>query len=121
MKIAELRNRLSNLARNQMSAEQHNQSLQELVQSLAQLETDLQKEAIQLRRRFRQLCLALMAGLLMLSLMCSFLYWRGHRLRQGLEQARVQLYQQQERLGLHEDALLKILKRTTGREPTARP
>ena len=56
MKIHELRNRVSSLARNQMSAEQHNHHLQTLVNALDQLESGQSQEVSRLRRQFRWLC-----------------------------------------------------------------
>lgn len=120
MKTQELRSRVSHLARSQMTAEQISQSLQTVVNALDQLETGHQSEASRLRRELRWWCLATVTGLLALCLTCSWLCWQGHLLRQQLEQSQAQLVQQQQqlsqnqgKLALHEDAILKILRRMT--------
>ena len=125
MKTQELRSRISNLARSQLTADQISQSLQELVRGLDQLEAGQQKEVSRLRRQFRWLWMATATGLLALCLTCSWLCWQGHQLRQVLSQSQVQMAQQQQQLSqqqnkleLHGDALLRILKRMTNKPPS---
>lgn len=118
MKTQELRSRISSLARSQMTAEQISQSLQELVRGLDQLEAGQQKEVSRLRQQYRQLWMATATGLLALCLTCSWLCWQGHQLRQVLSQSQVQMAQQQNKLELHGDALLRILKRMTNKPPS---
>ena len=98
MKIHELRNRVSNLARNQMTAEQAIQSLRELVNALDQLESGQLQEVSRLRRQFRWLWAATVTTALALSLTSCFLYWQSHESRQELAQSQVQLAQHQEQL-----------------------
>jgi cell division protein FtsL len=123
MKIRELRHQVSNLARNQMTAEQTSQSLQALVNALDQLES--RQEASQLRRQFRWLWTATATTALALSLTCFWLCWQSHQSRQELAQAQAKLIRQETQLGqlqkklmLHEDALLKILKKMTSQRPS---
>jgi NhaP-type Na+/H+ or K+/H+ antiporter len=94
VKIAELRNRISNLARDQMTVERHTEHLQELVQGLAHLETGWQAEVSQLRRYFRWLCLAMAVITLALAPTCCFLCWQGHQLRRELAQSQAQQWEQ---------------------------
>lgn len=129
MKTQELRNRVSVIARSQMSVEQISQSLQAMVKDVEQLESDQQKEVFRHHRYFRWLCLTTLTGLLALLLTCCFLYWEGHQLRHQLEQSQTrlteqqrQLSQQREKLELHQNAIVKILTRiTTSRETTPQP
>lgn len=130
MKIHELRNRVSNLARSQMTAEQTNQSLRELVNTLDQLESGQLQEVSRLRRQFRWLWAATATTALALSLTSCFLYWKNRQSQLQLEQSQVQLARhqeqlsrQQEKLTLYEDALLKLLRTMTSQPPnrTGRP
>lgn len=125
MKTQELRSRISNLARSQMTADQISQSLQELVRGLDQLETGQQKELCRLRQEFRRLWVATVTGLLALGLTCSWLCWQNRQLRQALSLSQVQfvlqqrqLSQCQEKQALHQDAILKILRRMTTKSPS---
>jgi len=125
MKIQELRNRISSLARSQMTTEQTNQSLQALVNALDQLETGQLQEVSRLRRQLRWLWAATITAALMLSLTCSWLCWENRQSQQQLAQSQVQLArqqeqlsQQQEKLTLYEGALLKLLQRMTSQPPS---
>jgi len=125
MKTQELRSRVSHLARSQLTAEQISQSLQAVVNTLDQLENGHQSEASRLRREFRWWCLATVTGLLALCLTCCFLCWQNRQLRRDLQQSQAQLAQQQQqllqqhdKLALHEDALLRILRKMTNKPPS---
>ena len=125
MKIHELRARVSSLARNQMTAEQTNQALTELVRGLDQLENAWQGEISRLHRQFRWLSVAAATAALALALTCSWLCWQGHQLRRQWAQSEARLAEHQEQLSrqeqrqaLYSDALLKVLKRMTSQPPS---